>query len=292
MRPVFCGLLEDQGMAAPDARGSPDRADPIGWGLGWSVVLHVLGALLFVFGLPSLLPAPPPVEEPVPVDLVEFDGVSTSPGRQKEAGPQQEKPPDSPKPEPPKRDPLAEVEPQPQEKPPDSPKPEPPKRDPLAEVEPQPRKKPSFHDDIDALLKLVEKSHGQAVTLPGRQPRKGPAASDLTASNDNAALGQQGARGVKDFIRAQIERHWEFDVRDLGAADLVISIHLELNADGSVGKADIVDDARYSSNPHYRSVAISARNAVLLSSPLHLPPGTYDAFKDITLNFNPREVLR
>ena len=231
------------------------------------MILHVLGALLFVFGLPSLLQALPPVEEPVPVELVEFDGVSTSPGRQKEAGPQQEKPPDSPKPEPPKRDPLAEVE-------------------------PQPRKKPSFHDDIDTLLKLVEKSHGQAVTLPGRQLRKGPAPSDLTASNDNAALGQQGARGVKDFIRAQIERHWEFDVRDLGAADLVISIHLELNADGSVGKADIVDDARYSSNPHYRSVAISARNAVLLSSPLHLPPGTYDALKDITLNFNPREALR
>jgi hypothetical protein len=116
--------------------------------------------------------------------------------------------------------------------------------------------------------------------------------SELTASNDNAALGQQGTQGVKDFLRAQIERHWEFDMRDLGAADLVISIHLELNADGSVGKADIVDDPRYSSNPHYRSVAISARNAVLLSSPLHLPPGTYDAFKDITLNFNPREALR
>ena len=81
-------------------------------------------------------------------------------------------------------------------------------------------------------------------------------------------------------------------MRDLGAADLVISIHLELNADGSVGRADIVDDPRYSSDPHYRSVAISARNAALLSSPLHLPPGTYDAFKDITLNFNPRDALR
>ena len=174
----------------------------IGWGLVCSVVLHVLVALLVVFGLPRLLQAPSPVEEAVSVDLVEFDGVSTSPG-QKAGRRQQEKPPDSSKPEPPKCVPLAEVEPQLQEKPPDSSKPEPPKRDPLAEVKPQPRKKQSFRDDIDTLLKLVEKSHGQAVTLPGRQPRKGPAASDLTASNDNAALGQQGARGVKDFIRAQ-----------------------------------------------------------------------------------------
>ena len=108
MDPISFGLFEDKSLVASDARGSPD---PIGWGLGCSAVLHVLVALLFVFGLPKLLQAPPPVEEAVSVDLVEFDGVSTSPGRQKEAGRQQEKPPDSPKSEPPKRDPLAEVKP-------------------------------------------------------------------------------------------------------------------------------------------------------------------------------------
>ena len=177
MFPIYPGLLEHQGFVAPDERRSPDRADRIGWGLVCSAVLHVLIALLFVFGLPKLLQAPPPVEEPVPVELVEFDGVSTSPGRQKEAGPQHEKPPDSAKPEPPKRDPLAEVEPQPQVKPPDSAKPEPPKRDPLAEVKPR-REKPPFHDDIDTLLKLVEKSHRQAATLPGQQPRNGSASSE------------------------------------------------------------------------------------------------------------------
>ena len=288
MRRVSCGLLGDQGLVAPNARESPDRADPIGWGLVCSLVLHVLVALLFVFGLPGLLQAPPLVGEPVVVDLVQLGGVTTSPGRQKETGQQEEETPDFPKSESPKRDPLEEVKRQPQEKTPDLAKPEPPKHDPLAEVKP-PRKTPSAHDDIDSLLKQVEKSHGQ----PGRQPRKGPVSSDLTATNDNSALGQQGgARGVKDFIRAQIERHWEFDVRDLGTADLVISVHLELKADGSVAKADIVDDPHYSSNPDYRSVAISVRNAVLLSSPLHLAPGTYSAVKEITLNFNPRDVLR
>ena len=97
---------------------------------------------------------------------------------------------------------------------------------------------------------------------------------------------------MKDFIREQIERHWEFDVRDLGAADLVISIHLELNTDGSVRTADIIDNPRYSADLHYRSVAISARNAALASSPLHLPPGTFSIVKDITLNLNPRDTLR
>jgi outer membrane biosynthesis protein TonB len=285
MRPVSCGFLEDQGLVATDARAPPDRAHPIGRGLACSLVLHVLVALLFVFGLPGLVQAPPLVDEPIWVDLVQFGEASPSPGRQ------QVKPPDLPRPQPPKRDALAEVEPQPQEKPPDLPKPEPPKRDPRAEVEP-PRTTPPVHDDIDILLNRAEKSHWQVAAPRSHQPRNGPAPSDRTATNDDAAVGQQGMRGVKDFLRAQIERHWEFDMRDLGAADPVISIHLELNADGSVRRADIVDDPRYSSDPRYRSLATSVRNAAILSSPLHLPPGTYDAFKDITLKFNPREALR
>jgi hypothetical protein len=59
MDPISFGLFEDKSLVASDARGSPD---PIGWGLGCSAVLHVLAALLFVFGLPKLLQAPPPVE--------------------------------------------------------------------------------------------------------------------------------------------------------------------------------------------------------------------------------------
>lgn len=200
MHPISCSLFEDRSLVASDARGSPTGW---AWGLVCSAVLHVVVALLFSFGFPKLLQAPPPVEEVVSVDLVGFDGVSTSAGRQKEAGRQQDQPPDSPKPEPPKRDPLAEVKPHPQEKPLDSPKPEPPRRNPLAEVKPQ-REKPPFHDDIDTLLKLAEKSH-RTATLPSQQPRNGPSSSILTATNDNAGPGQQGTRGVKDFLRASAE---------------------------------------------------------------------------------------
>ena len=292
MHPVSCGLLEDQGLVAPGARRSLDGADPMGWGLVCSVALHVVVALLFVFGLRSLLQAPALVEVPVLVEVVQFDREGTSPGGQTEAGQQQERPPRPASQEPTAPNASAAVEPQSRTQPPRSISSQLPKRDTAAGIEPQPRKKPPSHDDIDILLKLAENSHGRAATSPGGEPRNGPASPDLTATNDHGARGQHGARGVKDFIRAQIERHWEFDLRDLGAAELVISIHLQLNADGSVAKVEIVDDPRYASEPHFRSIASSARNAVLASSPLHLPPGTYDAVKDITLNLNPREALR
>ena len=42
----------------------------------------------------------------------------------------------------------------------------------------------------------------------------------------------------------------------------------------------------------YRSIAISARNAVLLSSPLTLPAGMTAEMRDMTLRFNTRDTLR
>ena len=63
-------------------------------------------------------------------------------------------------------------------------------------------------------------------------------------------------------------------------------------ATGSVSKAEVVDDPRRGADPAYRSLAISARNAALLSSPLKLPEGSYETVKDIVLTLDPREVRR
>ena len=54
----------------------------------------------------------------------------------------------------------------------------------------------------------------------------------------------------------------------------------------------VVETPRFRDDKAYRFIAISARNAALLSSPLKLPPGDYDPVMDMVLNFKPREVLR
>lgn len=281
------GASADEGLVASDARGFRDT---IGRGLGCSALLHLLIALLFAIGLP--VQAPPPVEVPVSVEFAPFDQEVTSAGRQEKGRGQPEKPPpDAPEPQPLKRDPAAEAKPQPQNSQPDLSKRELPKRTPLAEGK-TPRKAPPVHDDIETLLRVVENRHRETATPAGRSRKSGPVLSEPAGTDHNAGQGQEGRRAVKDFIRAQIERHWEFDLRDLGATELVISLHLELTADGSVRRADVIDDPRYGSDAHYRSIAISARNAALASSPLHLPPGTYDAVKDITVTLDPRTALR
>jgi hypothetical protein len=96
---------------------------------------------------------------------------------------------------------------------------------------------------------------------------------------------------VKDYIRAQVERRWNLDLATLGNSDLSVPIHVEMTSEGVVLKAEIVESAR-TSDPAYREIAVSARNAVLLSSPLSLPAGHYQGLMDMVLYLNPRDALR
>ena len=111
------------------------------------------------------------------------------------------------------------------------------------------------------------------------------------ATNDDITSGRQGPFSVKDYVRAQVERRWNFDLANLGSNDFAVPIHVEITNAGVVLKADIVNSPR-TNDPMYREVAVSARNAVLLSSPISLPGGHYDHVMDMVLDLNPRDALR
>ena len=61
--------------------------------------------------------------------------------------------------------------------------------------------------------------------------------------------------------------------------------------DGRVIFAKILDQQRYKTDAAWREVALSARNAVLLSSPFSLPAGHYKTVMDMTLRFDPKDAL-
>ncbi len=243
-----------------DAAG-PDRIDPhptgphrIGGGVIGSLVLHVVAVSLIVLVLPSLLRVPP-AEILMPIDLVRLGDTSASPT-----------------PEPLK----AKARP---------------KSDHPAMAAP-PSKAPPV-DDLEARLKsLARQQQLQASKPPNPRLQDGVGASNVTASSDSAAIGRQATYDAKDFIRVQIERHWRPDVGALGAGDVSIAIHVTINRDGSVGSAEIVEDAHGRPGGAYRALALSARNAALLASPLTLPPGRYDDVRDVTLTFHPKDALR
>jgi hypothetical protein len=110
-----------------------------------------------------------------------------------------------------------------------------------------------------------------------------------TSSNVEAA---ETTYAVSDFIRAQVERRWGLDVSALGGRALSVLIRVEMTNTGTVMKAEIVRNAQYASDKAYQDAALSARNAVILSSPFTLPAGHYNARMAFTLRLNTQDALR
>jgi hypothetical protein len=98
-----------------------------------------------------------------------------------------------------------------------------------------------------------------------------------------------------DAIRYQIQQCWSIPAGARDAENLVVRIKVYLNTDGSLSKApEIVGSSGGggTSDPFYRTAAESARRAVLKCAPLkNLPVDKYARWREITLTFNPREML-
>ena len=95
-----------------------------------------------------------------------------------------------------------------------------------------------------------------------------------------------------DAVRRQIERCWNLPGGGKEAGNLVVSIRVEMNVDGTPRSAVVVNSGQMQGNPYYQAVADSARRAVLnpRCHPFKLPPEKYDHWRAMTLIFNPKEM--
>jgi len=119
------------------------------------------------------------------------------------------------------------------------------------------------------------------------QNTDGAGISNLSAGNGHGA---DAGYGIKDYLRAQIERRWVPPDGALERNDWVVKLRVHIKEDGSVASLEILDDPRLTEDPAFREFAFSARNAALLSSPLRLPPQFAGQPRDVVLEFNPRRV--
>jgi hypothetical protein len=147
---------------------------------------------------------------------------------------------------------------------------------------------PAAADALASRLEALAKLREPGVAAPSEE--NGPRAATMLPSSASSP-GQKGMYGLKDFILDQVERRWNLNLANLKDADYSVPIRVKIAKTGEVLKAELVANPR-SGDPHYDEVAISARNAVLASSPLALPGGQYDDVMDMVLYMNPRDTLR
>jgi outer membrane biosynthesis protein TonB len=277
-----------------------------------SLALHVLVVLLIVFGWPWLRRAPPPEQLLViPVDLVVF-GQKTAASAQAQVAtlPQEQAREVSPRAHPeavppeqttPPPDVRHDVVDRATSEPLSMTKAEQRSNTPTRVQGPKDATQPTTKlprpqvpaDDLTQRLKQLAQLKQPAPPVPAN-PRQqdGAGASNVTAAAADAARARDSTYGVKDFIRAQVERRWNPNRQAIKGRKWTVAIHILIARDGTVNQAEIVDEARYRADKAYFDFALSARNAVLLSSPLSLPAGTYDIAKDIVIDFDPKRVMQ
>jgi hypothetical protein len=255
---MLAGLSNELRYSGPSARAATARE--FGPGIVCSVLLHVLFGLLIFFLIVRTAAQPPqPLVRFLPIDLVQLAAQATSPPQPRKAQMPRQQASRA----------AREV--------PTSPHPP---------VALSPSRKLPPPDTLEIRLKALARLRQPETVLPSLD---NAGASDAAATSDSASPGVQAAYRVRDFIRAQVLRRWGLDLKQ--ARNIVILIHVVVARDGSVNSAEIVDRSRYASDSAWRAVALSVRNAVILSSPLTLPPGQAGPI-DVTLALNPRDALR
>src|SRR5271166_94781 len=269
------GLIEE-----PVVRDEmPDGIAPRGVVL--SVALHLVLGSLFIFGLPRLFAPPPPEDMPVAVELV------TIAPETRATRPNPNPPRPNAKPEVPVADaPVAKPEPEPP-----VPTPVPPPSAEAPPAAPEPPKLPEPKPAPPPLLKnLATQPTAPSPDAPPQRPR---VASARPSSQPRAPLGSQITASEVDLVRQQIARCWNVPAGARDAKDLVVEVRVAVDPDGTVRQATIVDQARLGSDPFFRAAAESARRAFFnpLCRPLHLPPDKYAIWKDLVVDFSPKDIL-
>jgi hypothetical protein len=154
-------------------------------------------------------------------------------------------------------------------------------------------KEESINKQFDSMLKNVEKTNNKKKTIPTSNNKT---VKDVLDSIDSSLdTGVEGASSLsateEEAIRRQIYPNWFVPAGIKDAENIIVEIEVRLSETGEVVSAKILDEAKCMSQHSTRVAAESARRAVMLSSPIKVPPSLKGTLKKIILRFNPKDVL-
>ena len=198
-------------------------------------------------------------------------------------------------------------EPQPEPKPQDAQKKPDPKPDPIAEAlkkdearkpEPKkeakvtpppipPRKPPAPQPKFDAtrIAALLDKRDPQRKSATGDTISRTPT---LGANTTNAPRLSQSEI---DALRTRIQACWSVPAGVSEAKDLIVQVRIQFRPDGSLEAEPIL--INHGSGPYFQVAAEAALRAVRRCAPYSfLPAAKYEAWKDVEVTFDPREMYR
>ena len=98
---------------------------------------------------------------------------------------------------------------------------------------------------------------------------------------------------LAEMIRSQITPCWNPPQVEETSGHVTVLMRIKLGIDGAVAGAPVVShvSGKTAANGAYaNAVTGSVRRAILRCSPLKLPSELYEAWADVEINFDPRDV--
>ncbi|MEI8144474.1 MAG: hypothetical protein WCH83_03320 [Alphaproteobacteria bacterium] len=93
-----------------------------------------------------------------------------------------------------------------------------------------------------------------------------------------------------DALKAQVQQCWNPPAANADAGGLIPVIDVSFNQDGSVNGRPQVTNSR--SDPAFQAAANAAVRAIMRCSPYRLPASKYEAWRDVRVRFDPRDMIR
>jgi len=171
----------------------------------------------------------------------------------------------------------------------------------------KPKRKPEDEttppSSFESVLKTVEALSQQSDTEDEAKKPQGDKPEETSEQEAGEAVAKSRSADYQasepvtmseiDLVRRQIEKCWNLPAGARGAENMVVSIRVEMNIDGTPGTASVIEQERMRGDPYYRSAAESALRAVLnpRCHPFSLPREKYDSWKTMTLIFDPKEMF-
>jgi outer membrane biosynthesis protein TonB len=125
---------------------------------------------------------------------------------------------------------------------------------------------------------------------PQRQAATGAALNHTPSLGAPNASAQTLSQNEIDALRAQIQACWNPPAGVADAKELIVTVRLMLKQDGSLSADPVV--LNRGGNPLFQIAAESATRAVRRCQPYRLPVAKYEVWKDVEVNFDPRDMFR
>ena len=138
-------------------------------------------------------------------------------------------------------------------------------------------------NSIAALIDKSKEDYGETIKKK----------KNITQSQDSTMNLSKLTLSEEDALKAQIFGCWSIPLGLPYNEDLLVKIKLKLKPDGTLIKTEIIDHARMNmpGQGFFKVLAESALRAIQICEPLKVPTSGYERWKDLQLNFDPREML-